>query len=190
MKTTRLAAAVRESALLRFVLLFCASFAAALFWTRFGAGPNEQATSVAQFLGAAATAVPVQESRSATIPPVNLPQDASRPDGDSGLLLPSPLPAAHFATLVEAGISADDSEQRSLAILELAQAPVEQSLGGLIRILRENRDARSRLTALEALLGLPDSPQVREQRQRILELLSRDPDERLATAARRGAIAS
>jgi hypothetical protein len=102
----------------------------------------------------------------------------------------APLPAAEVEELVEAGIAADDSEQRSLAILELAKAPVEQSLGGLGRILRENRDRRSRLTALEALMHLPDTEPVRAERQRLLEMLSGDPDTYISEAVRAATAAS
>lgn len=94
------------------------------------------------------------------------------------------LPPDQLAALIEAGIEADDSEQRSLAILELAQAPIEQSLGALDRILRENRDRRSRITALHSLMRLQDSPLVRERRQLLLDLLSRDSDAGFAEVAR------
>ncbi|MEO6080054.1 MAG: hypothetical protein ABIQ86_09785 [Steroidobacteraceae bacterium] len=95
-----------------------------------------------------------------------------------------------LAALIDAGIAADDSEQRSLAIEELSRAPVDQSLAGLGRILRENRDTRSRRSALEALMGLPDSPLVREQQRQLLELLTSDADANMAEAARNAAAAS
>jgi hypothetical protein len=181
---TRFIAAARNGGLLRFLLLFGAAFVATFSWLKFGEGARAPSMSVAQIPEQAPTSTP---DGSLIVPALH--QQAAVPaDGtDAAAPLPKPLPAAHLATLVEAGISADDSEQRSLAIMELAQAPVEQSLAGLIRILRENRDTRSRMTALEALMGLPDSPQVREQRQQLLDLLSRDPDTSFAAAVRAAA---
>lgn len=99
-----------------------------------------------------------------------------------------PIAAEHFEELVDHGINADDSEQRSLAIVELSQAPVEQVLPALARILRENRDSRSRITALEQLMQLPDSPQVRDRRDQLLAQLVRDEDHFVAEAARAVAV--
>lgn len=95
-----------------------------------------------------------------------------------------PLPPERLAELTEAGIGADDSEQRSLAIAELALAPAEQSLPALVRILRENRDTRSRISALEVLMQLPDVPAVRDSRPALLARLARDADSHVADAAR------
>ncbi len=124
------------------------------------------------------------------VPAVHREPDLQQGEPDSGTAVAEPLPADQLAALIDAGIGADDSEQRSLAILELSRAPVEQSLPGLGRILRENRDRRSRMTALEALLRLPDSPLVREQRHRLLDMLSRDPDTDMAEAVRAASAAA
>ena len=97
------------------------------------------------------------------------------------------LPTDQFEELVEAGISADDSEQRSLAIEELARAPAVQVVGGLSRILREDRDHRSRRTALDVLIHLPAIPAVAEKRRALLEMLTADSDTNIAETARAAA---
>lgn len=147
-----------------------AVFCATLAWLKRG-------PSAAVPLAVQATQPLVAE---APAPSAAVEQEAAVPDANPK----PPLPAEHLAALIEAGINADDSEQRSLAIIELSLAPVEQSLPALARILMESRDSRSRLTALEQLLRLPDSPLVRENRLRLLAQLVRDPDHFVAAAAR------
>jgi hypothetical protein len=187
MTGTRSTATARFGGLLRLLVLFCVSFAAACGWLFLDGRLRVPFAASAQRDSRAPPAAMERSTRTATIYPAPDPQ--AREPG-SGVTATQPLPAAELAALIDAGINAEDSEQRSLAILELAGAPVDQSLGALATILRENRDRRSRLTALEALLRLPELPQVRDQRRHLLDLLARDPDAGIAEAARAVAVAS
>lgn len=102
-------------------------------------------------------------------------------------VIPAPahirLESDQLEALLAAGIASDDSEQRSLAIQELAQAPQDQLVEGLTRILTESHDRRSRLAGIGELVKLPPTPDVLEPRAALLAELTRDTDAVIADAA-------
>jgi hypothetical protein len=73
-----------------------------------------------------------------------------------------------LAVLTETAITAEDSEQRSLAIEELSQAPAREALPAMARIFRENNDHRSRISAINAVLAAGSDATVRDAAMRIL----------------------
>ncbi len=175
--TARYLAPARLRGPVPFLVLAATAFLCTLAWVK---GTHPQAAVAAGEVSrvvAAAASIPRAGEPSA--------QAAAAPDGQPTAPVVEPLPAEYLAELTAAGIGADDSEQRSLAIAQLEHAPVEQSLPAFIRILVENRDTRSRITAVEALARLPDSALVRASRQPLLARLSHDPDSYVAAAARR-----
>jgi hypothetical protein len=158
--------------------LVIVSFSATLVWVWHARSASQPAAFLTEPASGPAVATPASAPA---------PVAAESVAAAAELPVRQPVAADYFDELVEDGIYADDSEQRSLAIVELSQAPVEQALPALQRILRENRDSRSRITALEQLMQLPDSPEVADSRRQLLAQLARDEDHFVAEAARMAA---
>ncbi len=177
MAETRFDATARPRGLLFLSLLVAVSFSATLavmWYTRSTSQPAVVSTAPTSQAAAARVSAPFLVAGEPVAAAAELPAR-------------QPVAAEYFEALVERSINADDSEERSLAIVELSHAPVEQALPALARILRENRDSRSRITALEQLMQLPDSPQVHDRRTQLLAQLVRDEDHFVAEAARAAA---